>query len=82
MTALPAHTYVTMAHFGDLGLGNASDPGSFDDAVDAYIEQTSEGREAWVFRMDFPTATEAGALIDVTPDAIERAAYFNALNAA
>jgi len=64
--------YVTYADFGPRGIGHKCDPSSFDDAVDAYAEAIADGQDAAVFRMEPPTDTKAGMMIDVTVDARER----------
>ena len=64
--------YTTITDFAGLGLAHTCDPSNFDDACDAFAEQMSEGRETVVFRMEPPTGSKAGAMIDVTDDAIAR----------
>ena len=64
--------YTTLTDFAELGLAYTCDPSNFDDACDAFAEQMSEGRETVVFRMEPPVDTKAGAMIDVTDDAIAR----------
>ena len=62
--------YVTIADFADLGIGHACDPASFDDACDAYAGNKEHGIDCAVFRVEPPKGTAAGAMIDVTDDAI------------
>lgn len=56
--------YIAVSRYPDLGM-SATDPGSFDDAVDAYIEHRDDGRPAAVYYC----APEAGTMQDVTADA-------------
>jgi hypothetical protein len=66
--------YVAISDFGQLGLGHACDPTDFDGACDAFAEKMDAGYETQVFRVDPPKGTAAGAMIDVTDDALHRIA--------
>ena len=70
---LPATLYIAIGDFSG-ELGNLCDPGSFDDACDAYADAMAKDTcsSATVFRMDMPKGDQAGMLVDVTDDAKER----------
>ena len=56
--------YLTITTYPDLGIG-ASDPGSFDDAVDVYSQHRDQGHDARVYRCE----PENNRMEDVTADA-------------
>lgn len=62
--------YVTFSEY-PTGLGHACDPGSFDDACDAYAECRDDDRDAVVMRYDPPVGGACGIMTDVTEDAVE-----------
>lgn len=64
--------YVTLCEFGDLGIGHACDPASFDEACDAYADEKAQGRDAGVFRIDPPHDGKAGMIVDETENAANR----------
>lgn len=67
---IPAH-YVAYTDFnGDGQYGHGCEPSSFDDACDAYADQMDDGCHTVVFRVEPANGDRAGAMIDVTDDAI------------
>jgi hypothetical protein len=61
--------WIVMVHYGDLGVGMATDPQpSFTDACNQYADKVAEGYSAQVWQMSFAE----GALKDVTQEAIAK----------
>ena len=61
--------YQTLTDYGYLGTGNSNDPGTFDDACDAYADSLARGYDAVVFLITPPEAgMRDGRVEDVTHD--------------
>ena len=67
---MQAH-YLVYTHYPDLGLA-CSDPHTFSDACDQYDSRRHDGYDATVMRVEPPQNGQAGMMIDVTSDAIEK----------